>query len=82
VPKGYEISADDLSVPVPAPPLQLDLDVEKLPEVAAEHGANDSPSPSQVQNAKSTVLGRISLVRRGGAEARRMELIARLLAFY
>jgi hypothetical protein len=35
-----------------------------------------------VANAASTVLGRISLVRKGGNDARRLELIARLLAFY
>jgi hypothetical protein len=82
VPKGYEITADDLSVPVPPPPLHLDLDVARLPDVPAPPSGVDTPSPSQVHNAHSTVLGRISLVRRGGPEARRMELIARLLAFY
>jgi hypothetical protein len=87
VPKGYEIAPDDLSVPAPTAPLDLvDLDRE-IAELAAaaesEASARDAtPSPSQVQNAASTVLGRISLVRRGGAEGRRMELIARLLAFY
>jgi hypothetical protein len=81
VPKGYEITADDLSVPAPAPPLHLDLDAAELPDAPAPNAA-DAASPSQVHNAGSTVLGRISLVRRGGAEARRMELIARLLALY
>ena len=84
VPKGYEIEPDELAVPQPAPPLHLDLDLEiaKLAADPAVQAAIESPSPSQVQNAHSTVLGRISLVRRGSADARRMELIARLLAFY
>jgi hypothetical protein len=86
VPKGYEIEPDELAVPQPAPPLHLDLDLDleiaKLAADPAVQAAIEAPSPSQVQNAHSTVLGRISLVRRGGADARRMELIARLLAFY
>jgi hypothetical protein len=81
VPKGYEIAPDDLSVPVPAPPLDLDLDLAKLPPAPAA-AAEAPPSPSQVQNGGSTVLGRITLLRRGGADGRRMELVARLLAFY
>lgn len=80
VPKGYEIAPDDLSVPVPAPPLDLDLDLAKLPPAPAQTA--EAPPSSQVQNAGSTVLGRISLLRRGGADGRRMELIARLLASY
>ena len=79
--RGYEIAPDDLSVPVPTPPLDLDLDLSKLPPAPAPAG-EAFPSPSQVQNAGSTVLGRISLLRRGGADGRRMELIARLLASY
>jgi len=78
VPSGYEIGPNDLSVPAPSlvPDLPVDLyesDRPAEPELA---------SPSQVGNAASTVLGRISLVRKGGADARRLEVLARLLAFY
>jgi len=83
VPKGYEIAPADLAVPEPAPPLHLDLDlVDVVQEPELRNPVAESASPSQVQNAGSQVLGRITLVRRGGAEARRMELVARLLAFF
>lgn len=84
VPKGYEIAPDELTVPQPAPPLNLDLDLFDAVRDAAAAApvAVESAPPAQVQNVGSQVLGRISLVRRGGSEARRMELIARLLAFY
>jgi hypothetical protein len=40
--------------------------------------ADISPTAAQ----PSAVLGRISLVRKGGADARRNEQLARLLAFF
>jgi hypothetical protein len=82
VPKGYEIAPGDLSVPAPAPPLALDLDSTPMPAAPAAPEVVEPASPSQVQNGGTTVLGRISLMRRGGADGRRLELIARLLAFY
>jgi hypothetical protein len=78
VPSGYEIGPNDLSVPAPSLTPDLPVDLYES-EPAAEP---ELASPSQVANAASTVLGRISLVRKGGNDARRLELIARLLAFY
>ncbi len=66
VPTGYEIELDDLDVQRP----------RATPAPMPERGL-ESGSP-----ASSAVLGRISLVRKGGADARRLELIARLLASY
>ncbi|MGH2900245.1 MAG: hypothetical protein ACREBE_22100 [bacterium] len=78
VPRGYEIGPNDLSVPAPslAPDLPVDLYESDAPALV------EPVSPSQVANAASTVLGRISLVRKDGNDARRLELLARLLAFY
>jgi hypothetical protein len=42
----------------------------------------DADTSLMAQPQGSAVLGKISLVRRGGADARRLEQIARLLAFF
>ncbi len=78
VPSGYDIGLDDLTLPpqTPAPDLAFDF---ARPERERD-AALDLVSPDP--NAGSTVLGKISLVRRDGADLRRLELLARLLAFY
>jgi hypothetical protein len=79
MPAGLDIGPDELSIPAPPP----------IPEIeTSEADVVDSPvSPEadtslMAQPQGSAVLGRISLVRRGGADARRLEQIARLLAFF
>ena len=78
VPSGYEIELEDLAVPSPPP----------APDFAGElvhrapSGDSGSETAARAQNAPSAVLGRISLVRKNGADARRLELIAKLLASY
>jgi hypothetical protein len=78
VPTGYEIELEDLAVPSPPP----------VPDFAAEivrrspAGDANLESGSPAQTAPSAVLGRISLVRKDGADARRLELLAKLLASY
>lgn len=75
---GYDIGLDDLAVPAPSPARDLSVDFLHPPAPRDE-----SPeSIAQEPNAGSTVLGKISLVRKGGADLRRLELVARLLAFY
>jgi hypothetical protein len=74
VPSGYEIELEDLAVPSPPPAPEFEAElVERTPA---------SDSGSRAQNQPSAVLGRISLVRKNGADARRLELLAKLLAFY
>jgi hypothetical protein len=78
LPSGYEIELEDLAVPSPPP----------TPDFAGElvtrgHSADSgSETAARAQNAPSAVLGRISLVRKNGADARRLELLARLLGSY
>jgi hypothetical protein len=75
---GYDIGLDDLAIPAPSP--ARDLSVDFLHPAAPR---DESPESIALEpNAGSTVLGKISLVRKGGADLRRLELIARLLAFY
>ncbi len=78
VPTGYEIELEDLAVPSPHP--TPEFDGELLARTPSGDPGNDAAS--RAQNAPSAVLGRISLVRKNGADARRLELLARLLAFY
>ena len=78
VPRGYEIELEDLAVP--SPPPAPEFAGELIARAPSGEAASDAASPGQ--NAPSAVLGRISLVRKGGADARRLELIAKLLAFY
>jgi hypothetical protein len=79
VPIGYEIELEDLAVPPPSPPAP-DFEAELV--VRAPSGGSGGEYASRAHNAPSAVLGRISLVRRSGADARRLELLAKLLAFY
>ena len=78
VPTGYEIELEDLEVPSPA----------LAPEFASENsargalGAASLESGSGLQTAPSAVLGRVSLVRKDTTDARRLELLAKLLASY
>jgi hypothetical protein len=51
-------------------------------DVVDSPGNPDADTSLMAQPQGSAVLGRISLVRRGGADARRLEQIARLLAFF
>lgn len=78
VPTGYEIELQDLARP--SSPPGLDLSGEYLGRAPTEEPGLESGASGV--NAASAVLGRISLVRRGGSDARRLELIARLLASY
>jgi hypothetical protein len=78
VPTGYEIELEDLAVP--SPPPAPDFAGELITRSASTDSAAEASS--RVQNAPSAVLGKISLVRKNGADARRLELLARLLAFY
>jgi len=77
-----EIALEELAVPAPPPMPDIDTsagaahaDVPADPEAETSLLANAPAQPS-------AVLGRISLVRRGGADARRNEQLARLLAFF
>jgi len=82
IPLGLEISPDELSVPAPPPVPDLPEIETSAADVVADPPSDPDADTSLVQpEARSAVLGRISLVRRGGADARRLEL-ARLLAFF
>jgi len=82
MPSGLDIRPDELDqLSVPAPPPIPELEIE----MSAVVGAPTDPEADTnllAQPQGSAVLGRISLVRRGGADARRLEQIARLLAFF
>jgi hypothetical protein len=78
VPTGYEIELEDLAVPPPPP--EPDFAGELIPRAPSADSSHDAAS--RAQNAPSAVLGRVSLVRKSGADARRLELLAKLLAFY
>jgi len=84
IPAGLEISPDELSVPAPPPAPELVPEIQtSAADVVADSPSDPDADTSLVQpNARSAVLGRISLVRRGGADARRQEQLARLLAFF
>ena len=78
VPTGYEIELEDLAVP--SPPPAPDFEGELI--ARAQNGDAGLEPVSRLQNAPSAVLGRVSLVRKSGADARRLELLAKLLASY
>ena len=83
IPPGLEISPDELSVPAPPPVPDLPEIETSAADVVADPPSDPDADTSLVQpEARSAVLGRISLVRRGGADARRLEQLARLLAFF
>ena len=75
---GYDIGLDDLALPMPSSALDLSVDFLH----PGQNGDAELESLSQEPGAGSTVLGKISLVRKDGADVRRLELLARLLAFY
>jgi hypothetical protein len=78
MPAGLDIDLDELSVPAPPPVPELEMSAADIvPDAPADPEADTSLLPQG-----SAVLGRISLVRRGGADARRLEQVARLLAFF
>jgi hypothetical protein len=78
VPSDFEIGPDELAVPAP-PMHDLELAAAEPPPARVEPDDTDTTSPPTTRGA---VLGRISLVRRGTADARRAEQVARLLAYY
>ena len=83
MPSGLDIRPDELdllSVPAPPPIPELEIELSAGGGGAPADAEADTNLLSQPQG--SAVLGRISLVRRGGADARRLEQIARLLAFF
>ena len=78
-----EIDLDELAIPAPAPIPDIETSNSAL---AADPPSDPEAETSLLSNAAaaqpSAVLGRISLVRRSGADARRNEQLARLLAFF
>jgi hypothetical protein len=81
-----DIALEELAVP--APPPAPDLDTSSASSAA---DLADPPSDPEAETSllsqttaaqPSAVLGRISLVRKGGVDARRNEQLARLLAFF
>ena len=78
VPAGYEIELEDLAVP--SPPPTPEFAGELVERASSADSASDSAA--RAQPAPSAVLGRISLVRKSGADARRLELLAKLLGSY
>ncbi len=78
VPTGYEIELEDLAVPPPPPAPDFEAEIV----ARARSGDSGGENAARAHNAPSAVLGRISLVRKNGADARRLELLAKLLAFY
>ncbi|HTO53119.1 MAG TPA: hypothetical protein VMR50_07010 [Myxococcota bacterium] len=83
MPAGLDIGPDELSIPAPPPIPELELEMSEA-DVVVDPPASPEAETSLMSNPPqpSAVLGRISLVRRGGADARRLEQIARLLAFF
>ncbi len=79
MPSGREIDLDELSVPAPPPIPEIEMSDADVVDQPADPEAETSLLP---HSQGSAVLGRISLVRRDGADARRLEQIARLLAFF
>lgn len=76
-----EIALEELAVPAPPPIPDLETGSAARAD-AHDPNAETSLLSSAATAAPSMVLGRISLVRRGGADARRNEQLARLLAFF
>jgi hypothetical protein len=82
LPPGLEISPDELSVPAPTPIPDL-AEIEMTADDIVPPPTDPEADTSLLQpGARSAVLGRISLVRKGGADARRQEQLARLLAYF
>jgi hypothetical protein len=77
MPAGLDINPADLAVPAPPPVPEIEMSGADIVDVSAGPEADTSLLPQG-----TAVLGRISLVRRGGADARRLEQLARLLAFF
>jgi hypothetical protein len=78
-----DIALEELAVPAP-PPIP-DIDTSAAAVLAAppsDPEAETSLLSHTIAAQPSAVLGRISLVRKGGADARRNEQLARLLAFF
>ncbi|HTO06049.1 MAG TPA: hypothetical protein VMR86_03250 [Myxococcota bacterium] len=80
MPAGLDIGPDELSIPAPPPIPEIEMSEADVVDSPGADPEADTSLMAQPQG--SAVLGRISLVRRGGADARRMEQIARLLAFF
>jgi len=79
MPAGLDIGPDELSIPAPPPIPEIEMSEA---DVVDSPGNPDADTSLMAQPQGSAVLGRISLVRRGGADARRLEQVARLLAFF
>ena len=78
-----DIALEELAVPAPPPTPDIDTSSAAVPaEPPADPEAETSLLSHMNAPQSSAVLGRISLVRRGGADARRNEQLARLLAFF
>jgi hypothetical protein len=78
-----DLALDDLAVPVPPPTPDIDTSsAAVLAEPPTDPEAETSLLSQAAAAQPSAVLGRISLVRKGGADARRNEQLARLLAFF
>jgi hypothetical protein len=77
MPAGLDIGPDELSVPAPPPVPELEISAADVLEAPADPEADTSLLPQG-----SAVLGKISLVRKGSADARRLEQLARLIAFF
>jgi hypothetical protein len=84
MPSGLDIRPDELDeLSVPAPPPIPEIEIEMSAADIVDGPADpDADTSLMAQPQGSAVLGKISLVRRGGADARRLEQIARLLAFF
>ncbi|MFI5314170.1 MAG: hypothetical protein ACHQ6T_00585 [Myxococcota bacterium] len=81
MPAGLDIDLDELSVPAPPPIPEIEMSAADVVDDASTDPEADTSLLPQ-GGGGSAVLGKISLVRRGGADARRLEQIARLLAFF
>ena len=79
MPAGLDIGPDELSIPAPPPIPEIEMSEADVIDTSGDPEADTS---LMAQPQGSAVLGRISLVRRGGADARRLEQLARLLAFF
>jgi hypothetical protein len=79
MPAGLDIGLDELAIPAPPPIPEIEMSEADVIDGPGDPEADTSLMPQPLGTA---VLGKISLVRRGGADARRLEQIARLLAFF